>query len=57
MEKGSKVWVSPASFPMHEFPGVIIRAGRRPGIWRVRYESFGASYTQEFFEIRLKERA
>ena len=56
MQKGSLVTVSPAELPNERFPGVIVRAGRRPGIWRVKYESFGATYTQEFYESRLTVR-
>lgn len=54
MQVGSKVTVEIPMMPGRRFPGVIVRKGRRPGIWRVRYETFGASYTSEFFEHRLE---
>lgn len=54
MKKGDKVMVAPAMLPNERFPGVILRAGRRPGVWRVRYESYGAFYNQEFYEARLE---
>jgi len=53
MIKGQKVVVSHPSYPATTFDGVVIGAARQNGFFKVRYFSWGVSYTETFSAARL----
>lgn len=52
MVKGDKVLVSHPMMPGRKFEGVVV--GRTKNGFRVRYESFGAFFTETFVAARLQ---
>jgi len=54
MEKGQKVLVRPQAYPMAVWPGVIVKAAKRPGFFKVKYCSYGVFFCEQFAGPRLE---
>jgi hypothetical protein len=52
MAKGTRVLVSHPMMPGRKFEGVVV--GKNTAGIRVRYESFGAMFTETFFPTRVE---